>query len=736
MPTEVASGARDEPLAGPVPRRMSAKEKRHTHDRRTKIRLYELAVTVPVIAYLVWQILSDPQPFTEWQLYVWTIAVAVAELLPVPTKVSMAFSLSFPLELSAAMLFPTPAAAAIAFVGSADPRELRAEVPPLKALFVRAQIAVCVIAESLIFTHLVHPNHSAEFTQILSGISAWKLLVPTLLAAIVGYSLNTFFVASYVHFQSGKSLWSIIAEMHRGVFGEFLASYMALALFAVLVATSVSSLGIFAILVFAAPLAFARQMFRRTHSLQEATSELAEKQAENEYQALHDSLTGMPNRMLFQHKLVEAIAEGRRTGETLAVMLIDLDHFKEINDTLGHHFGDLLLQEIGPRLSSVLRENDLMARLGGDEFGIVLPELPSDDVAMRIADRLLEELETPVSVEGLALDVSGSVGIALFPSQANDAEALLRRADVAMYSAKENGGGYELYADDMDRHNPARLTLIGQVRPALEAGEFSMYYQPKVRLSDGRAAGAEGLIRWEHPSLGLLSPDEFIPLVEKTVLLRPLTHYVIERVLQQWREWADMGIRIPIAVNVSPRSLLDQELPEQVETELRRWDVPPAFLRLELTESFMVGDSGRSSQVLDALADVGIGLSIDDFGTGYSSLSHLKRLPIEEIKIDRSFVMQMHVDANDFMIVRATVDLGRNLGLRVVAEGVEDLATFDRLAEFGCDEAQGYYISRPLSAVEFTRWLSVRNLEAVAQPDGRRAEDRRDDPGRERLRVV
>jgi diguanylate cyclase (GGDEF)-like protein len=736
VPTEVAAGAREEPLAGPVPPRMSAKEKRQTHDRRTKIRLYELAVTVPVIAYLVWQILSDPQPFTEWQLYVWTIAVAVAELLPVPTNVSMAFSLSFPLELSAAMLFPTPAAAAIAFVGSADPRELRAEVPPLKALFVRAQIAVCVIAESLIFTHLVHPNHSAEFTQILSGISAWKLLVPTLLAAIVGYSLNTFFVASYVHFQSGKSLWSIVAEMHRGVFGEFLASYMALALFAVLVATSVSSLGIFAILVFAAPLAFARQMFRRTHSLQEATSELAEKQAENEYQALHDSLTGMPNRMLFQHKLVEAIAEGRRTGETLAVMLIDLDHFKEINDTLGHHFGDLLLQEIGPRLSSVLRENDLMARLGGDEFGIVLPELPSDDVAMRIADRLLEELETPVSVEGLALDVSGSVGIALFPSQANDAEALLRRADVAMYSAKENGGGYELYADDMDRHNPARLTLIGQVRPALEAGEFSMYYQPKVRLSDGRAAGAEGLIRWEHPSLGLLSPDEFIPLVEKTVLLRPLTHYVIERVLQHWREWADMGIRIPIAVNVSPRSLLDQELPEQVETELRRWDVPPAFLRLELTESFMVGDSGRSSQVLDALADVGVGLSIDDFGTGYSSLSHLKRLPIEEIKIDRSFVMQMHVDANDFMIVRATVDLGRNLGLRVVAEGVEDLATFDRLAEFGCDEAQGYYISRPLSAVEFTRWLSVRNLEAVAQADGRRAEDRRDDPGRERLRVV
>jgi diguanylate cyclase (GGDEF)-like protein len=738
VPTDEASADLEGVIDDIVPAEaLTRGEQRRAHDRSAKIRAYELVVTIPVLVYLVWSVFNDPQPFTEWQLYVWAIAVAVAELLPVPTNVSMRFSLSFPLELSAAILFPTPAAAAIAFLGSADPREVRGEVPPLKALFVRAQIAVCVIAESLIFTRLVHPDHAAAFRDILSNIDAWKLIVPTFLAAIVGYSLNTFFVAAYYHFQSGTKVLTIIREMHLGVFGEFLASYMALALFAVLVAISVKSLGIFAILVFAAPLAFARQMFQRTHSLQEATTELAEKQAENEYQALHDSLTGMPNRMLFQHRLVEAIVEARRSGEKLAVMLIDLDHFKEINDTLGHHFGDLLLQEIGPRLSSVLRDNDLMARLGGDEFGIVLPELPSDEIAMRIADRLIEELETPVSVEGLALDVSGSIGIALFPTQAHDAEALLRRADVAMYAAKENGGGYELYDDDMDRHNPARLTLIGQVRPALESGEFVLYYQPKVRLSDGRAAGAEALIRWEHPSLGLLAPDEFIPLVEKTVLLRPVTQYVIESVLQQWREWADLGIRIPIAINVSARSLLDQELPDQVEAQLRRWDVPPAFLRMELTESFMMGDSGRTSQVLDALADVGVGLSIDDFGTGYSSLSYLKRLPIEEIKIDRSFVMQMHVDANDFMIVRATVDLGRNLGLRVVAEGVEDLATFDRLAEFGCDEAQGYYISRPLSAVEFTRWLSVRNLELeVAQSDGHRSTDQRDDPGRERLRVV
>jgi predicted signal transduction protein with EAL and GGDEF domain len=378
-----------------------------------------------------------------------------------------------------------------------------------------------------------------------------------------------------------------------------------------------------------------------------------------------------------------------------------------------------------------LRDEDLMARLGGDEFGIVLPDLPSEDVAIRIVSRLLEELEQPVSVEGLALDVSGSVGVALYPTHAEDAETLMRRADVAMYAAKESGAGYELYREELDQHNPQKLTLIGQVRPALEAGEFVMFYQPKVRLSDGRVSGAEALIRWEHPTLGLVPPDEFIPLVEKTVLLRPLTHYVMDSVLRQWREWADLGIRLPIAINISARSLLDGQLPDEVDSLLRAWDVPPAFLRLELTEGFLATDSGRSTQVLDRLSDVGVGLSIDDFGTGYSSLAYLKRLPIDEIKIDRSFVMQMHVDANDFMIVRATVDLGRNLGLRVVAEGVEDLATFDRLAEFACDEAQGYYISRPVSALEFTRWLSVRNLDREAQ-----LEPGRDEVGRGRLRAL
>ncbi len=718
----------------------TAREVRRSHDRRPSIRAFETVVALPMLVFLAWGVLDDPASFAEWRIYVWAAAVAVAEMLPVPTNVAMGFSLSFPLELSAALLFPTPIAAAIAFLGTGDTREIKRELPLLKALFIRSQISFCVIAESEIFDAFVD-RKPGTITEVLAEYSTWDLIVPALLAAVAGYSINTLLVAFYYKLQSGMTLRDVLRKMHEGVFGEFLLSYMGLALFAVLVATSFQSLDVASIFVFAAPLAFARQMFHRTHSLQEATNELAVKQAENEYQALHDALTGLPNRTLFQLKLIQAIDEARSNNGKLAVMLIDLDHFKEINDTLGHHFGDLLLQEIGPRLSNVLRDIDLMARLGGDEFGIVLPDLPTEAIAVRVAERLLEELEQPVTVEGLALDVSGSVGISLYPMQATDAETLMRRADVAMYSAKESGGGFELYHEDLDRHNPQRLTLIGQVRPALEHGEFVMFYQPKVRLSDGRVAGAEALIRWEHPTLGLVPPDEFIPLVEKTVLLRPLTHYVIESVLKQWREWADMGIRLPIAINISTRSLLDQQLPDQVEEQLRKWDVLPAFLRMELTESFLMGDSARSTQVLDRLSDVGIGLSIDDFGTGYSSLSYLKRLPIEEIKIDRSFVMQMHVDANDFMIVRATVDLGRHLGLRVVAEGVEDLATFDRLAEFGCDEAQGYYISRPVSAIEFTRWLSVRNLEQDPATGARSEEhkagpDTEEPDGRNRLHVV
>src|SRR5262245_1190051 len=318
-------------------------------------------------------------------LIVWIVAIAVVDLMPVPTSVELNFSLSFPLQLAVALIYPPPVAAAIALLGTSDKRELTRDLPLAKSLFIRGQIAVSVLVEGFVF-HRVAGSLDAPWTLLAIGV---------VLATILGYAVNALLVAWYFHLESGTPLARILKEMHVGVFGEFLISYLGLALFSVLVATSFVNNGILAVGVFIAPLAFAWQMFHRTHSLQVATDELAEREREKEYQALHDALTGLPNRTLFQQRLREAIEEAQQDGSSLAVMIMDLDHFKEINDTLGHHYGDLLLQEIGPRLSGVLRPGDLMARLGGDEFGVVLPELTDDHVAIRIAERLMEEMEHP-----------------------------------------------------------------------------------------------------------------------------------------------------------------------------------------------------------------------------------------------------------------------------------------------------------------------------------------------------
>jgi diguanylate cyclase (GGDEF)-like protein len=566
-------------------------------------------------------------------------------------------------------------------------------------VFVRAQIALAVLAESQVFRGLA---------DLRDG---WFIVGPTvLLAAIVGYTVNTILVAEWQTLKGRSTLDLVLRQMHSGVLGEFVVSYMGLALFSVLVAITTKTIGLWAIAVFIAPLAFAWQMLHRTHSLQITSEELAEKQLENEYQAFHDHLTGLPNRLLFRLRLGEAIEEASAGDGRFAVMLMDLDHFKEINDALGHHVGDQLLAAVGPRLAGTLREGDLMARLGGDEFGVLVPDVPDDATAIAIAERLIEGLHHPVSVDELDLDVSASIGITFYPDHALDADTLLRQADVAMYASKEAGSAFEVYDEMIDTHKPELVRLVSQVRPAIDDGQFRMYFQPKIRLADGRVAGAEALIRWHHPTLGRLAPADFIPMVEKTVLLQPLTHWALNDVLRAWRRWSDDGIRIPVAVNVSPRTLLDQDLPEVVGNLLDRWGVPAKFLRLELTENFLVADSGRSDAVLNGLSRVGVGLSIDDFGTGFSSLSYLKRLPIEEIKIDRSFVSHMLERVQDFTIVRATVELGRNLGLRVVAEGVQDRDTFDRLGDFGCDEAQGFYISKPLEPEAFRRWLSLREM--------------------------
>ncbi|MGZ4136062.1 MAG: putative bifunctional diguanylate cyclase/phosphodiesterase [Actinomycetota bacterium] len=701
--------------------------------RRTPlIWLYELATILPLFVYLGYEIRTHPGEFLDGRfagplLLEWVVAIAVVDLLPIPTSIGFPFSLSFPLQLSVALIYPTPVAGAIALLGASDWREFRREIPAMQGLWNRSQLAWSVVFESLLFERLASLRPPSPW---------WQLGPAVLVAAIVGYSVNALLCAVYFHLRTGEGTFAILRDMHVGVFGEFVVSYMGLALFAVIVATTFLRIGPWSIAVFIAPLAFARQMFTRTQSLQVATNELAVKQRENEYQALHDALTDLPNRVLFQQKLRETIGARSESSGIVAVMLIDLDHFKEINDTLGHHFGDALLQEIGPRLGGTLRADDMMARLGGDEFGLVLPDLDDEASAIRVAERILEELERPIAVEALQLDVSGSIGIALYPTHSEDVETLLRRADVAMYAAKESGSGYEVYMPSLDRNSPGRLTLITQVRPAIENHEFALFYQPKVRLADEKVEGVEALIRWRHPERGLVMPDDFIPMVERTVLLKPLTLYAINEALRQSHHWERQGLPLDVAVNLSPRSLLDPQLPVLVAELLERWEVDPARLTLELTESFLMADSGRSIGVMGRLSSVGIQLSIDDFGTGYSSLSHLKRLPLREIKVDKSFVEHMREDPNDAMIVAATVELGRNLGLRVVAEGVEDRETLEELARMGCDMAQGFEFSEPLAATDLTRWVEERGgaaaLAGGAPPSTAAAADH----GRGHLQVV
>ncbi len=448
-----------------------------------------------------------------------------------------------------------------------------------------------------------------------------------------------------------------------------------------------------------------------------AAEEALLRQSElNEHQAMHDGLTGLPNRTLFRDRIEQAIALARRDGGQLAVAMIDLDRFKDVNDTLGHHAGDTLLVEVGQRLRDILRSSDTVARLGGDEFGVLISKPRSTSDVAVVIGKMRAALEQSVTVEGLAVPAEGSIGIAMFPAHGRDVDTLLRHADAAMYSAKDTKAGYVFYDGSRIESNPARLTLVSELRRAIEQHELTLYYQPKAALASGTVKSVEALLRWNHPERGIVGPDEFIPLAQQTGLIKPLTLYVLDEALSQCREWQCAGLTLGVAVNLSVRNLLDTDFPNQVRRLLQKREVDPGLLQLEITESTMLSDPVRTKRVLDKLAAMGIALSIDDFGTGYSSLSYLSQLPVNEIKIDRSFVMNMAQSDNDAVIVRSTIDLGRNLGLQVVAEGVETEQAWDELSELGCTLAQGYYLSRPVPAAELTEWLlrrPVADAEAI-----------------------
>ncbi|PPK92442.1 diguanylate cyclase (GGDEF)-like protein [Kineococcus xinjiangensis] len=427
------------------------------------------------------------------------------------------------------------------------------------------------------------------------------------------------------------------------------------------------------------------------------------------HDAFHDALTGLPNRAELQRLAVAALDDVRdRRSGCAAVLLLDLDGFKDVNDTLGHHQGDQLLVEVAARLTDAVGSAGTVARLGGDEFAVLLPGADAER-AQGVGRRILAALEQPVELNGMEVEVGGSLGVALAPQHAVDPATLLKRADVAMYEAKASGRGLCLYEPEIDTATPRRLTMVGELRAALQRGEIDVHVQPKALLTTGEVVGVEALVRWDHPVLGKVSPEEFVPVAERSGLIGPLTSRVLDVALAASAQWRSRGVDVSVAVNLSPRSLRGSDLVEEVARLLRRYGVPGDRLVLEVTEGSVMSDPARSVAILHELRALGVRLSVDDFGTGYSSLSYLKRLPVQEVKIDRSFVVGLREGGGDVPIVRSIVDLGRHLGLRVVAEGVEEQEAWDLLTAMGCDLVQGWHLARAMPVSDFLTWYEQRS---------------------------
>jgi diguanylate cyclase (GGDEF)-like protein/PAS domain S-box-containing protein len=431
-----------------------------------------------------------------------------------------------------------------------------------------------------------------------------------------------------------------------------------------------------------------------------------------EHLALHDGLTDLPNRTLLFDRLHQAILVSKREHQPLALLMMDLDGFKEINDTFGHHGGDEVLRHVAGRLKGQLRESDTVARLGGDEFAVILPGVREETAAAQTASRILQALQQPMMIEGELLEIRASIGIVLFPRHAEDADTLLRRGDAAMYEAKRAGAGTAFYTLEHEVDSSS-LALTFELRRAIEENALILHYQPVFRCGSAEVVGVEALVRWPHHRHGLLAPDRFIPLAEQSRLIRPLGRRVLEAAVQQQDRWWREGITLRMAVNLSIRNLQDPELLQCVTRVLETYSVPADWLTLEITESTLMADTDETLKILGPLKEMGVRVSIDDFGTGFSSLTNLKRLPIDELKIDKTFVTEMPSKKKDGLIVRSTIDLAHALGLIAVAEGVEEAAAWDMLTAQGCDLAQGFHLCRPLPASEVVRWYRGQSEKAA-----------------------
>ncbi len=426
------------------------------------------------------------------------------------------------------------------------------------------------------------------------------------------------------------------------------------------------------------------------------------------HHALHDSLTNLPNRRLMMERIEQSISGAKLNQKEMAILLLDLNRFKEVNDTLGHHYGDLLLIALAPRLLSAISSTDVVSRLGGDEFGFVLENVNADQ-ARSICQRILEVVDQPFIIDGHGISIGGSVGIAMYPAHGDEPQILLQHADVAMYEAKRHGRGFALYEAEQDQYSLNRLKVVTSLRDRALFDQLKLRYQPKISLKDGRVCGLEALLHWQHPTLGEIEPDNFIPVAERVGVMRQITLWVMSNAVQQMEAWQQMGMPLRVSVNLSVRNLGDENLPQDFRKILEQHTVVPENITLEVTESSMMVNPRLAQDILIKLNALGLQSSIDDFGSGFSSLAYLKSLPATEIKIDKSFVLNMTHDESDAVIVHSTIALAHNMGYRVVAEGVESAEILELLQVLGCDVVQGFYFSRALPPDQVIAWVTAHN---------------------------
>ncbi len=625
-----------------------------------------------------WRV-GDPALFIVLSLF-----VLAGELLPIPvprrrglTRVTISAAFAF-----AILLRFGAGPAVLIYVSSSVVADLAGRVSPLKTLFNAAQYVLAMVAAAAVL------KLAGELP--LSHITSGEL--PTVLAAG-----TAFFVANHLLACTAGALLARLPL--RNYLREDLAfqawtAGCVLAFAPALLASADASVAL-------VPVCFVPMLAVYFGGRQAVISS---------HRAHHDVLTGLPNRSSLSETLQGTLDDAASDAHPVTVMLLDLDDFKSINDTLGHELGDLVIQRVARRLTQAVEEGapsggqeTVLARIGGDEFGVLVHG--GQPQAEELAERLLAVLDQPLEVDSVALHIRASIGIACSPNHGRSAPELMRHADVALYCAKGSDAGFATYAEEDDEYSIDRLALAAQLRRGIERGELVVHYQPKVPLQGGATLAVEALVRWNHPQLGCIGPDGFIPLAEQTGIIKPLTDRVLEASLEQCRRWREEGLDVTVSVNVSTRSLLDQDLPVIIGALLARLDLHPSALQLEITETRIVADLPRARAALDELRAMGVMIAIDDFGTGYSSLSQLQQLPIDEIKIDRSFVTRMETDRQDAVLVHSIIDLGRNLGLRVTAEGVETENVKQVLARLGCDYAQGFHVGRPVVAGECTRYL-------------------------------